>query len=467
MSSDATRDFLLFRVQGQTFALPAHAIAEAVAPRAVTPLPFVPDYIEGLVNVGERVLPQIDLRRLLFAGTPGATRDNDELLVIETSRSPCALRVDRIVGRAVVGGDDIQPIRDTDGSSATTTLFAEQFDHDGEAVLVIDAARLGATIVPRETPAGRRGLLGRLQQDEDQQRQPELPCVVVRVGNEHYAIALDNTLEILDIGPATPIPGTPAAIEGIAVVRDDVLLVLSLPRLLGRGDNAANARHVLVIERGETRYGIRVDTVDGIIPFDPAAMRPIEDDSGDVAAVLVHADQVYGLLTPDRLLPDARHNAFRPFVPDTQRQHAQAAVETRAVLQVALGDEAYALPLDLVRRISGYTPPERIDHETGALVSGAVNIDGSIVPVVDLAAHLHVPTHGTAGAWVIVGNTRGEWAIPVTAADRILDIPVNAIEDVDRREHGFVTAVAHVDARLLSLLTLAPLADGAATESRP
>lgn len=459
MSTDQTRDFLLFRVQGQTFALPAQAIAEAVAPRAVTPLPFVPDYIEGLVNVGERVLPQIRLQRLLFPGTETAAEDNDELLVIETTRSPCALRVDRIVGRVVIQADDIQPIQNADGELAASTLFDGQFDHEGDAVLVIDATRLGTLIVSRETPAGRRGMLGRLEQDDEEQRFHELPCVVVRVGNERYALPLDDALEILDIGPATPVPGTPPAIEGIAIVRDEVLLVLSLPQLLGRGCNQDGARHVLVIERDDTRYGIRVDAVDGIIPFNPDTLRRIEDDSGEVAGVLVHDDQVYGLLAPERLVTDARHLAYKPFVPDTRRHQTQAAIETRAVLQIALGDEDYALPLDLVRRIAGYTPPERIEHDAGALVSAAVNIDGNIVPVVDLARHLHVPVQGDASAWVVVGNDRGEWAIPVTEAHRILDIPVNAIEDVERREQGFVTAVASVEDRLVSLLSLAPLMD--------
>lgn len=479
MSTDTSRDFLLFRVQEQTFALPAHAIVEAVAPRAVTPLPFVPDYIEGLVNVGERVLPQLTLRCLLFPGVTlalqGDEAQQDELLVIETRRSPCALRVDQIVGRAVIAADDIQAIQtlqdaaasDHSGSSAAGTLFDGQFDHEGEAVLVIDATRLGTLVVSRETPAGRRGMLGKLEQDDEEQRFHELPCVVVRVGHERYALPLDDALEILDIGPATPVPGAPPAIEGIAIVRDEVLLVLSLPRLLGRGgalarDTQDEARHVLVIERDDTRYGVRVDAVDGIIPFDPATLRRIEDESGEVAGVLVHEEQVYGLLSPARLVNDARHQAFRPFVPDTRRHHAQAAVETRAVLQIALGDEDYALPLDLVRRIAGYTAPERIEHDEGALVSAAVNIDGNIVPVVDLAQHLHVPTQGEAGAWVVVGNARGEWAIPVTEAHRILDIPVDAIEDVERREQGFVTAVASVGDRLVSLLSLAPLMERAA-----
>jgi purine-binding chemotaxis protein CheW len=463
MTDARTHDLLLFRVQQQPFALPAASVLEAVAPRAVTPLPFVPDHVEGLVNVGERVIPQLDVRRLLFAADALPAAASDELLVIDTPRAACALRVDCVTGRVALAADALQDIAATEAENSTDTLFAGQFDHAGETVLLIDAARLGATLVPREVPAGRRGMLGAADQREERHAD-ELTCVVVRIGEESYAIPLGDTLELLDLGPARAIPGTPGVIEGIALVRDDVLLVLSLSRLLGRGENRDGARHVLVIERDGTRYGLRVDGVDGIVAFDRQALRAIDDETGEVAGVLMHEGGLYGLLTPRRLLPDPRHAALLPFVPESRREQV-VAVETCAVLQVALGDEFYALPLEHVRRIAGYTPPERIDHEPGALVSGAVNIEGRIVPVVDLASHLQAgEAHN--GAWVIVANPRGEWAIPVSEAHEIIEIPLDALEKVDRRDNGFVSAVATVGNRLVSLVSLAPLAGAALPEAR-
>lgn len=454
--TDSTRDFLLARACGQLFALPAAAVTEAVAPRPVTPLPFVPPFVEGLVNVNERVLPQVDLRALLFPDSPPATRSIDEVLVVETPRAACALRVDRIVGRQGVAADRLQPI--SAGEDTGPMLFDSQFDLDGETALVLDLARLGAAIVVRENPAGQRGLLGRLPQDGgDARRNDEFPCVVLRVQGERYALALDHALEILDVAPATPIPGAPVLVEGVSVVRDDVLLVLSLPALLRRGVMGPDARQIVVIERDGVRYGLRVDGVDGIVAFDPERLRPVEDESSEVTAILVHEGEVHGLLTPRSLLPDARHATLAPFVPGTRHQAEVRAVARRAVLQITLGREYYAIPLAAVRRIARYKAPEVLDAGSDSLVSGAVNIDGAIVPVVDLSAHLAIPETSEAGAWVIVGDGHAEWAIPVHAAHDILEIPVTDIEELGQRQRGFVTAVANVGQRLVSLLSLAPL----------
>jgi chemotaxis signal transduction protein len=67
---------------------------------------------------------------------------------------------------------------------------------------------------------------------------------------------------------------------------------------------------------------------------------------------------------------------------------------------------------------------------------------------------------------VIVANPRGEWAIPVSEAHEIIEIPLDALEKVDRRDNGFVSAVATVGNRLVSLVSLAPLAGAALPEAR-
>lgn len=458
MSQSAqAREFLVFSVSDQAFALPAHAVREVLSPQPVTALPFVPPFVDGLVNAGDRVLPLLGLDRLLFPAEGHRPETRHELLVVEDGASLCALRVQKIVGQVLVSEDDIKPIQASVDMQAVAGIFNFQFDHDGAGVLVIDAGRLSALIRPRELPEGNRGVLGRIDQGASETVHDHMHCLVIRVGDERYAMALENALEILDMGIATPMPGAPLEIEGMAVVRDEVLLVLSMAQLLRRGTQAVAARHVVVVEAGQARYGIRVDAVEGIVPFDAKALRPVEDDASELAGVLVHEGVVYGLLTPGRLLSPAREAVIRSFVPDARQQKERIDIEMCSLLQVTIAHEAYAFPLAKVRRIVPFMQPERLATDEAAFVTGAVNMDGNVVPVVDLASHLGLGERPAYRELVVVGDESCEWAIPVTEAREIIDIPVSVIDQVESRRSGFVAGVANIGQRLVSLLSLLPL----------
>lgn len=457
MTDGGALEFLLVDVGGQHFALPTREVRSAVAALPVTPLPFVPAYVAGLVNINERIVPQIDLGHLLAAAPIGA---GGELVLVETSRSPCALQVTCILGKADIEEAALQPLAD----DSDTLPVQGRFEWQGASVLVLDVDRLGALISPNEVPEGDRGLLGRLQGEDVQQREVTIDCLVVVVGSERYALALGDLVEILDIPPATPVPGAPTAVEGLAIVRDQVLLVLSLAQLLGLPAPAAASRHVIVVPREGRLYGLRVDALDGLHQLAEEQLRRLDEGNGEVSGVLAAEDQLYALLTPARLIGAARHREFEPFIPQGRQASERVEVRMHTVLQVALGDESFGIPLAQVRRISDYHEPEAVNADAGALVTGAVNVDGRVLPVVDLARRLRAGS-GNDGAWVIVGDGSAEWAIAVREASGILDIPDTALEEIGSGRGGFVQAVANVDDRLVSLLSLAPLMAGNATAS--
>lgn len=455
MSEGVALGFLLVEVGGQYFGLPTQDVRTAVAALPVTPLPFVPAYVVGLVNINERIVPQIDLGHLLAATPIGAA---GELVLVETSRSPCALQVGCILGKVDIEAAALQPLAEEHDALPVQG----RFEWDGRSVLVLDVDRLGALISARELPEGERGLLGRLQGEEEQQAEAALDCLVVVVGRERYALALGDLVEILDMPPATPVPGAPAAVEGLAIVRDQVLLVLSLAQLLGVAVPAECSSHVVVISREGRNYGLRVDAVEGLEQLADEQLRRLEDGSGEVSGVLAAGECLYGLLTPGRLIGAARQRELEPFIPQGREAAERVEARMHTVLQVALGDEVFGIPLAQVRRITDYREPERVTADAGALVTGAVNVEGRVVPVVDLAARLRAGS-GNVGAWVIVGEAGTEWAIAVREASGILDIPESSLEEIGAGRDGFVQAVASVEDRLVSLLSLAPLLQGHAT----
>lgn len=459
---EALHEFLVVAVDGGRFALPAEQVGSAVVPPRVTPLPYVPDFVEGLVNVNDHVLPLLDMRRLVAPGTARAAVS--ELVIVETGRAPCALRVDAVVATLQVPEDGLQAVAQEDtGDGTGIRLVSGRFVHDGNTVLVLDLAVLGQLVCAEEVPAGRRGMLGRMQREAGTDAAVTQACIVAACGTELYGIALADAMEILDLPPATPVPGAPPAVEGISLVRDEVLLVLSLPRLLGRGDAVTGARSVVVVEHGGAHYGLRLDRVEGILACPESQLRPVDGDQADLAGVVIDETRVIGLIGIARLLNDARRKQFAPFLPARRAASSRTEEEMHAILEVEVGGEGFGIPLDAVRRITRYSASVRLETVDSARASGAVSIDGAVLPVADLQALLALPDLEVdeRGAWVIVGIGDQEWAIPVARARRIVDVPASAVEEITDGGRRLVRGIARIDDRLVSLLSVEPLQEAA------
>lgn len=62
-ASDDTVQLVTFRVGTEEYGLDIGAITEVIRPLKVTPLPRMPEFIEGVVNLRGAIIPIIDLRK--------------------------------------------------------------------------------------------------------------------------------------------------------------------------------------------------------------------------------------------------------------------------------------------------------------------------------------------------------------------------------------------------------------------
>lgn len=82
----------------------------------------------------------------------------------------------------------------------------------------------------------------------------------IRLGAEHYALALEHVLEVVELDEVTPVPGSPATVLGLRNLRGEILPVLDLCTLLkipGDGE----PRRLVVVADGARRAGLAVDEV--------------------------------------------------------------------------------------------------------------------------------------------------------------------------------------------------------------
>jgi chemotaxis signal transduction protein len=91
-----------------------------------------------------------------------------------------------------------------------------------------------------------------------------MPAYVrLSVGAEAYAMAVENVLEVAELGPVTAVPGARPELLGIRNLRGRILPVADLARVLGIAGSAPPGRLVVAEDAGRTA-GFAVDEVAAI-----------------------------------------------------------------------------------------------------------------------------------------------------------------------------------------------------------
>lgn len=100
------RQFVVFHLDGQRYALPLAAVERIVRAVEVTVLPNAPAMVLGVMNMAGRVLPVLSLRQCFGLPERDITPE-DQFLIARTVRRTVALVADEALGVIERADDDI------------------------------------------------------------------------------------------------------------------------------------------------------------------------------------------------------------------------------------------------------------------------------------------------------------------------------------------------------------------------
>lgn len=101
-------ELLVFSLAGERYGIETIHVLEAIPLRELTPVPCAPPFVLGVVSHRGRVLPLLDLRRLLDLPSP-ATTDGRCVVVIDVGAIAFALVADAVAGIARAGAHEVAP----------------------------------------------------------------------------------------------------------------------------------------------------------------------------------------------------------------------------------------------------------------------------------------------------------------------------------------------------------------------
>ena len=391
-------DFLCVIAGSLRIAIPLNLVLSVEEAGPLTPLPFSPELVEGLVMALGRVLPQMPLAAALNE----TSRDGGVLVVVAGSDDVRALRVDQVAGMVQV---DIQSIdRLDDEEHARQPLMTARFTALGAEWRVLDYSRLtdNQPMAPSGIESG-AAFLGATGDDAEQVALPaeiadtRQPLLLVDVGRESYAVATSDIIEILVPGTVRSMPGAPGWVAGLVDRRGRPLLVVSTAPLLGRPGSDAAAIVLVVDVPGSGEVGMLIDRAVGIERIDHSDIHDVAQDMAGVASYFVIGhEQIVGIIDPAALIGQvgAALAALVPRVASaTEEMEIVSTTKlSRKLLAVRVGREFLALPLDRVERIQASVALTPLP-EPGNGFHAMADVGDATVPVLDL--RLRIPEAGT------------------------------------------------------------------------
>lgn len=100
--------FVEFTLEGQRYALPLAVVERIVHAVLVTKVPESPEIVLGLINMGGRMVPVINLRKR-FGFRDREVSPNDRMILANTPRWRVVLWVDAVPGVFECSGSEVVP----------------------------------------------------------------------------------------------------------------------------------------------------------------------------------------------------------------------------------------------------------------------------------------------------------------------------------------------------------------------
>ena len=458
-------DINIISLNGHFYGLPTSAVREVLDPVPITPLPFSPEYVDGLANIGGSVLVQTDLSVQLESAA-AIPADKGQLIIISSGGELIALHVDQALLMVSVADDEINSVQVGEvHEELDFNLLTGVFQWQEASVLNLDVDQLGLTNIEQPTTQnGDSGLVATVESANDDSAQVETGAslesyLVVETCGENYALAMESVRFVEDLKAITTLPQAPPEVVGLTYSHEAPLLILGLGVLMGQRENAGGK--LVIVEHQDFSCALRVDHLHGIhrLAFCDNHEVSARDDGELSGYLLGDGGDLIGVLNCDVLFAPQRIESLRRFLVDNhQRAAKKERIPTRTLLTFNVGHERCALPLTLVNRVVEYQEVELLPEGGGQHLHGAVQIHGDILPVIDLRIYMGIAQRNSSlTAYIVVGEEDNRWALVVDQVDRVVEIPETDFESTSSQEYEYLESIGRTKSGLLSVIRLESL----------
>lgn len=124
-----------------------------------------------------------------------------------------------------------------------------------------------------------------------------IQLIVFRLGDDRYALEIDNVKEIVPSQPVSKLPHAPNYIKGVTNIRGHVMVIIDLEEKFELAESTENKIYTLVIKNDQFRVGILVDEVPTTLKVQGEL---IESSSGILSNTVLDETFIKGLIKQEK-----------------------------------------------------------------------------------------------------------------------------------------------------------------------
>ncbi len=135
---------------------------------------------------------------------------------------------------------------------------------------------------------------------EEEKHYDRLQLIVFKLGNEEYALKIDQIKEIVLTPNITKMPHTPFYVKGLANIRGNIIAILDLEEKFSlESEEEKTGKYTLVIESEKFKAGIMVNKVPNTLSV---SENSIEEAQNIITDASMQSNYIQGVVKADNRL---------------------------------------------------------------------------------------------------------------------------------------------------------------------
>lgn len=305
-------------VRGHKIGVKSAQVAEIVNLPLIKRVPSSRPAFYGLVNVRGEVVPVYDAGKL-FWNEPIPISIRTQVLVLKHSKGIFGLLVDNVLDVEEASPENIEPVS---GLYALIPGMNEVCKKGSEIFPLIDAQDVFESYslsfdeeekidftgwekeFDEETFSILKNRAERLAEKPDIKKKEFKGFLLTKIGEENFALNIDNVKEIIRPYKITPVPGSPSYFKGVLTLRGEIILVVDLSLFLfGKQSIERGEQRVILISVSSETVGIWVEEVVSLVFVEEDAIEmPVHTGGnlGEIISSKIYINgKLYSILNPE------------------------------------------------------------------------------------------------------------------------------------------------------------------------
>ncbi|MEA3314236.1 MAG: chemotaxis protein CheW, partial [Campylobacterota bacterium] len=268
----------------------------------------------------------------------------------------------------------------------------------------------------------------------------------VKIKGELFAFNGNSVEQILRVPAITRMPLANKGIKGVASVSGQIVTVIDTSVIfidedeLNKKDNSIIDSRILTIKCNGNNYGLLVDEVMGMDTVVEENYSLSNEDS-KISAIYKKDDKIYQVINECLAISKLKLFDYKPVVIDKFDQKdfenqellvSSNSRDTNRYLFLTLGDEDFAISLDIAREIIFVPKDITAMSESSENVIGMITLRNELIVAVDLRKMLGVDYSNNIGTkeqrFLILNYNGNSIALLVDSISEVKDIPSESVE---------------------------------------